>query len=109
MFYFLNCSHHVLKYVPNHISNIFFKFFMYHPKMMFPEVPNSIPNVFPKMLPIAPYFIPLFFAQNWTCITYKSELKEAPIYFYFGGVPTFQKTKKNAIGQSKWLLVNKTK
>lgn len=110
MFYFLNYSHHVPKYVPNHISNICFKFLMYHPKMMFPEVPNSIPNVFPNILPIAPYFIPLFFAQNWTCITYKSELKgNTYILLFWGSAKHFKKNKINAIGQSKWLLVNNTK
>jgi hypothetical protein len=47
------------------------------------------------MLPIAPYFIPFFFAQNLTCITYKGELKGSTyILLFWGSAKHFKKQQK---------------
>jgi hypothetical protein len=42
----------------------------------FPMAPNDVLSVFPNLLPIAPHFIPYFFAQIFTCLNYIARPKE---------------------------------
>ncbi len=81
MFNFLNCSQTCSQSHFQHFLQVSYvssqddvpKGSKFHPQCVPPDVTNST------------IFYPIFFAQNWTCITYKSELNKSTYILLFWG------------------------